>query len=98
MTIIFIYAHFPFFQNKLELVIIHISCFSLSNMLQILICQNLVWSVGCIFYELVHRKPLFPGDANVYICMECTNTFQTHLYVLCKVEGVGCCSVMLEVI
>ena len=24
-----------------------------------------VWSVGCLFYELAHRKPLFSGESEV---------------------------------
>ena len=24
-----------------------------------------VWAIGCIFYELAHRKPLFMGDSEI---------------------------------
>ena len=24
-----------------------------------------VWSIGAIFYELAHKKPLFPGDSEI---------------------------------
>jgi hypothetical protein len=87
---------FPFFQKKVELIIIHIYImfFFVQYASKFDFEKNLVWSVGCIFYELVHRKPLFPGDENVYMCMECSNTFQTHIYIyismfICKVGGWG---------
>jgi cyclin-dependent kinase 2 len=38
-----------------------------------------VWSVGCIFAEMVNQKPLFPGDSEID---ELFKIFRSHLQSL----------------
>jgi cyclin-dependent kinase 2 len=46
-----------------------------------------VWSVGCIFAEMVNQKPLFPGDSEID---ELFKIFRSYLQELFKLSLVCC--------
>ena len=46
-----------------------------------------VWSVGCIFAEMVNQKPLFPGDSEID---ELFKIFRSSLQELFKLSLVCC--------
>lgn len=46
-----------------------------------------VWSVGCIFAEMVNQKPLFPGDSEID---ELFKIFRSDLQELFKLSLVYC--------
>jgi cyclin-dependent kinase 2 len=41
-----------------------------------------VWSVGCIFAEMVNRKPLFPGDSEIDELFKIFRSPFTHLVLI----------------
>jgi serine/threonine protein kinase len=62
-----------------------------------------VWSVGCIFAEMVNQKPLFPGDSEIdelfkifrFCTLRLLSLFNLHLLdylILCSLLGTaeGC--------
>jgi cyclin-dependent kinase 2 len=41
-----------------------------------------VWSVGCIFAEMVNQKPLFPGDSEIDELFKIFRSPFTHLVLV----------------